>query len=97
MQITLTVNEFDYMFLTHRLDRDRLLREIEHLNTEFQKCSAQLAQEKTVTSTVSAHVLAELCRLLAKGHKIEAIKYVRSVCNIGLKEAKALVEGEYNP
>ena len=59
-----------------------------HMNSELKKLAAAPAEEKTEFTVV----------LLESGpNKIGAIKEVRAITGLGLKEAKDLVEGAPKP
>ena len=80
--------------------------EVIRLNAEVARLNTQMAVMKYPhTDTGIAHIetkesilnaLANVCEQLADGNKIGAIKIVRQLTGIGLKEAKDVVEGNFS-
>lgn len=68
-----------------------LEQRIENISRDVQRMN--IAPEGLVTKMTLQDTLARVCRELANGAKINAIKIVREHTGLGLKEAKNLVEG----
>lgn len=73
-----------------------LVQQVEALEEEVGSLASQLAEARApITSSADedrTRHLSTLIRSLAVGNKIEAIKAVRNLTGLGLKESKDLVE-----
>lgn len=81
---------------------ERAQSEVVRLNAEVAKLNSQIAVMSYPHTdigneyrSVVLNALANVCAQSAHGNKIAAIKIVRELTGIGLKEAKDVVEGNY--
>ena len=98
MKVDLSIEELQVLMAPG----ERAQAEVVRLNAEVAKLNSQLAVMSYPHTdmgneyrSVVLNALANVCAQSAHGNKIAAIKIVRELTGIGLKEAKDVVEGNY--
>ena len=77
----------------------RLTAEVERLNTlrtSNQNSTGTGGYTQDHQRDAILNALVNVCKAVANGNKILAIKITRELTGVGLKEAKDIVEGAYN-
>jgi ribosomal protein L7/L12 len=75
-------------------ERVRLEKQVDSLGRD---CASRANDPRIYTKDQLTNALSVVCAYLSAGSKISAIKHVREITHLGLKEAKDLVEGNYMP
>jgi ribosomal protein L7/L12 len=98
MKIDINIQELQALLASHEKAQESVIT----LEKEVTRLDAKLALAETKASDYSSNglvvkVLTEVCASMANQQKINAIKLVRQYTGLGLKEAKDIVEGNFNP
>lgn len=98
MKLDINVQELQVLLAPGQKAQESVIvleKEVTRLNAELDHLRAQGPGGSSANADL-VNVLTNVCRAIAKGNKISAIKVVREVTHLGLKEAKDIVEGTYN-
>lgn len=92
MKVELNAEELDRLLAPYKDAHKEVIR----LTGEVARLESSSPAAVSEGTTSLINVLTNVCSALANGNKLTAIKLVREFTRCGLKEAKDIVEGNYN-